>query len=100
MDTLTINRPTQELEIRLYEIDMAQRDAFLSFFQTKIKPWLIGKGVTRADVWLVERDDGLQFIFASTAGPPWDTFPEMEVFLKGKHPLRIQPLPDLAISVA
>ena|SRR5215471_12866360 len=100
MDALTIYRPTTDLEIRLYEIDMAQRDAFLTFFRTKITPWLVEKGVKRADVWLAERDDGLQFIFASPAGPPWDTFPEIAGFLKGTHPLRIEPLPDLSISVA
>ena len=98
MDRLAIDQPGPALEIRFYEIDAAKSDAFLDFFRGQVKPWLIDHGVKRADAWLVERDGGVQFVLVSPGSPPWDTLTGTDQFLKGSHPLRIQPLPDLAIS--
>jgi hypothetical protein len=74
------------LEIRFYAIDPNKREEFLTFYRTKLVPWLTSKGVDTANLSLIESSTSFQLVFAATPNsPPWDT--EIDKFLLETKPV-------------
>lgn len=71
------------LEIRFYAIDLTKREEFLTFYRTKLLPWLTSTGEDIANLSLIESRSSLNLVFAATLNsPPWDTRPIIDDFNK------------------
>jgi hypothetical protein len=67
------------LEIRFYALEPTKREGFLTFYRSKLVPWLDRKGIDTANLSVIESSSSLQLVFAADpASPPWDTIRELD----------------------